>query len=61
MRVARDISVAISHALGVAPPGTPPDKNFATIDWRFRRNWSVETTFGDAGTSIFDLIWEYRY
>ncbi|HVU00720.1 MAG TPA: translocation/assembly module TamB domain-containing protein [Polyangiaceae bacterium] len=61
IRIARDVSVAIAHALGVPAPGTNPDRNFATLDWRFRRHWSVETTFGDAGSSMLDLVWQYRY
>jgi hypothetical protein len=31
-----------------------------TIDWRFRRNWSLRTEVGTIGTGI-DLVWQYRY
>jgi translocation and assembly module TamB len=61
VRIARDITVAIAHVLGVPPPGTNPDRNLATVDWRFLRNWSLQTTFGDAGSSLLDLVWQYRY
>ena len=61
VRVARDVTVAISHVLGVPAPGTNPDLNYATIDWRFLRNWSIDTTVGDLGSSLLDLIWQYRY
>jgi translocation and assembly module TamB len=61
VRVARDVSVAVSHVIGVPPPGSNPDRNFATIDWRFLRNWSLDTTIGDLGSSILDLVWQYRY
>jgi hypothetical protein len=42
-------------------PGTNPDTSYATIDWRFVRNWSFETTFGDYESTFADLVWEYRY
>jgi translocation and assembly module TamB len=61
VRLARDISIAVSHVLGVPPPGTNPDRNFATFDWRFRRSWSLQTTIGDQGSTVLDLIWQYRY
>jgi translocation and assembly module TamB len=31
-----------------------------TIDWRFRRNWSLRTEIGTLGTGM-DLLWQYRY
>jgi hypothetical protein len=31
-----------------------------TIDWRFRRNWSLRTEIGTIGTGL-DLLWQYRY
>jgi translocation and assembly module TamB len=61
LRVARDISLEIAFVLGTPPPGTNQDRTFATVDWRFMRNWSLATTFGDQGSSIADVIWRYRY
>ena len=61
LQIARDISIQIAFVLGTPPPGTNPDTTFATIDWRFYRNWSLETTFGDQGSSVADVIWQYRY
>ncbi len=31
-----------------------------TLDWRFRRNWSLRTEVGTIGTGV-DLLWNYRY
>ncbi len=61
LQIARDISLQVAWVLGVPPPGTNPDTTLVTLNWRFLRNWSLETTVGDAGTSILDLIWQHRY
>jgi translocation and assembly module TamB len=61
VRIARDITIALAHVLGVPPPGTNPDRNFVTFDWRFLRNWSLQTTVGDQGSTVLDLVWQYRY
>ena len=42
-------------------PGANPDTTFATLSWRFLRQWSAQTTVGDAGTSILDFVWKHRY
>jgi hypothetical protein len=31
-----------------------------TVDWRFRRNWSLRTELGNIGAGL-DLVWQYRY
>jgi hypothetical protein len=31
-----------------------------TVDWRFRRNWSLRTEVGNIGAGL-DLVWQYRY
>jgi translocation and assembly module TamB len=61
VQIARSVSLELAFVLGTPPPGTNPDKTFATIDWRFWRQWSLETTFGDQGSSYADLVWQYRY
>jgi translocation and assembly module TamB len=61
IQIARDLSVQVAWVLGVPPPGSNPDTTLFTLDWRFLRSWSLETTVGDAGTSILDLIWQHRY
>jgi translocation and assembly module TamB len=60
-QLAKNISLQIGYVLGVPPPGENPDKTLLTLDWRFFKNLSVETTVGDRGSSILDLIWRKRY
>jgi translocation and assembly module TamB len=59
-QISPKISLGFAHVLGT-PPITEPDKNQAKVDYRFHRNWSMETTFGDHGTSLVDAIWQKRY
>jgi translocation and assembly module TamB len=54
------VSVSFAHVIGT-PPIAEPDKNFANLEYRFHRNWSLETTFGDRGTLVLDAIWQKRY
>jgi translocation and assembly module TamB len=61
LQIARNISLQVAWVLGVPPPGSNPDTTLFTLDWRFLQHWSVETTVGDAGTSILDLVWQHRY
>jgi translocation and assembly module TamB len=61
VQIARDLSVQVAWVLGVPPPGSNPDSTLFTLDWRFLRSWSLDTTVGDAGTTILDLIWQHRY
>jgi translocation and assembly module TamB len=61
VQIARDISLQIAQVMGAPPPGANPDTTLFTLNWRFIRAWSAETTIGNAGTSILDLIWQYRY
>jgi translocation and assembly module TamB len=61
IQIARDISLQVAWVLGAIAPGSNPDTTLFTLDWRFLRNLSLETTVGDAGTSILDLVWQRRY
>ncbi len=61
VQIAKDISLQLAYVIGQPPPGDNPDTVYATIDWRFVRNWSLETTFGDEGSTFADLVWQYRY
>jgi translocation and assembly module TamB len=55
------VTAEVSYRTRAPSPGEKPDTVFVTLDWRFRRNWSVVTTFGNQGSSVLDLIWRYRY
>ena len=61
VEIAKDISVQLAVVLGQPPPGANPDRTLVTLDWRFLSRWSLATTVGDAGTTIFDLLWQRRY
>lgn len=60
VQVSPTVSVQVAHVLGT-PPITDPDLNLVTIDWRFRRNWALETTVGDKGKAMMDAVWQKRY
>ena len=59
-QIARRLSLAFEHILGT-PPLSEPDTNLAIVDWRFRKNWSLETTHGDRGKIQADAVWTRRY
>jgi translocation and assembly module TamB len=59
VQIARTISLQIAFVLGTPYPNR--DKTYATIGWRFAQRWSLETTFGDAGSSFADVVWQLRY
>jgi translocation and assembly module TamB len=61
IQIARDISIQIAVVLGTPLPGVNPDHTLLTFDWRFLSNWSLASTLGDAGTAIFDLLWQRTY
>jgi autotransporter translocation and assembly factor TamB len=41
-------------------PGADTVDVSGTVDWRFRRNWSLRTEVGTIGGGL-DLLWQYRY
>jgi translocation and assembly module TamB len=61
VQIARSLSVMIAVVLGQPPPGVNPDHTLFTLDWRFLSLWSLASTVGDAGTTIFDVLWQRRY
>jgi translocation and assembly module TamB len=61
VQVTKELSAAIAYNLGIPPPGQNPDRTEVILDYRFTRGWSLLTTLGDSGSSIVDLLWQYRY
>ena len=61
VQIAKDLSLELAVVLGQPPPGVNPDKTLLTLDWRFASRWSLASTIGDAGSTIFDLLWRKRY
>ena len=47
-------------SLNTSDPTQERDAFSGTLDWRFRRNWSLRTEVGTIGTGL-DLVWQYRY
>jgi translocation and assembly module TamB len=60
IQISPRVSISFAHVIGT-PPITEPDRNLATIEYRFYKNWSVETTAGDRGRAMVDAIWQRRY
>jgi translocation and assembly module TamB len=60
VQLSRKVTAEVSYRTR-SLPGEKPDRVLLTLDWRFLRNWSIATTVGDAGSSVLDLIWQYRY
>ena len=61
VQIARDLSLQLALVLGVPPPGNNPDTTLLTVAYSFLSHWRAETTVGNAGTTILDLVWERRY
>jgi translocation and assembly module TamB len=55
------LSAEVAYNMGVPPPGSAPDKTEVTLDFRFYKGWSVDTTVGDEGSTALDLVWRHRY
>jgi len=61
LQLTRDVSATFSYNLGLPAPGQNPDLAQLIVDYRFVHNWSVLATLGDVGSTILDLLWQYRY
>jgi translocation-and-assembly-module (TAM) inner membrane subunit TamB-like protein len=61
IQIARALSIQLAIVLGQPLPGVNPDTVLLSLDWRFVKKWTLSSTLGDAGTTIFDLLWQKRY
>ena len=61
VQIARDLSVQLAVVLGQPLPGVNPDTVLLSLDWRIVKKWTLSSTLGDAGTTIFNLLWQKRY
>jgi autotransporter translocation and assembly factor TamB len=59
VRVRPDVTLQVGY--NIAPPAVQRDRWLLTVDWRIAQRWSVQATEGDRGTTILDLLWQYRY
>ncbi len=60
-QISKSIAVGVAYVMGIPPPDQP-DNIFAKTDWRFRRNWSLQTLLGTQyGTTVVDAVWQKRY
>lgn len=60
VQLSKNVTAEVAYALGTAVLGQN-DRVLVTVGWHFRQRWSLSTTVGDRGTSLLDLIWQYRY
>ena len=61
VRLSSDVLAHVTVQTGMPAPGEPPDRYLLTVDWRFKPRWSLQSTVGDQGSTLFDLLWHHRY
>jgi translocation and assembly module TamB len=55
------VTAELGYSVGNPAPGQPPDRTFLTLETRVRRRWSVATTVGDRGSTLWEVLWRYLY
>ncbi|NUP05228.1 MAG: hypothetical protein HOW73_04110 [Polyangiaceae bacterium] len=55
------IAARLGYRIGGGAPGSDPDRAEVTLDWRFFKNWRLETTVGDHGSTSVELVWRLHY
>jgi translocation and assembly module TamB len=61
LRVSNDVVARVTLQTGMPAPGELPDRTLLTLDWRFHPRWSLESTVGDEGSTLVDVLWRHRY
>lgn len=61
MAISSKVNATVSYRLGLPLPGQNPDRSMLRLDYRFLPRWSLQTSVGDQGTSIVDVVWKLRY
>ncbi len=61
VQVARNVTAETTVNTGALAPGQTQDVYMVTLDWRFLKEWSMRTTVGNKGSSVFDVVWQHRY
>lgn len=61
IRLSDSVTAQVAYSTGLPTPGQNPDRVLVTLGWHFRERWSLSTTVGDKGSSVVDVIWQYRY
>lgn len=61
IRLSDSVTAEVAYSTGLPAPGQNPDRVLVTLGWHFRESWSLSTTVGDKGSSVVDVIWQYRY
>ncbi len=56
-----NLYVSYVHQFGQPTPNTVSNANEAHVEYRFKRDYEIDTSFGDAGAGGVDLYWIHRY
>lgn len=61
VRLRRNLVLEVGYNVGRLRPNRPPDRAILSLEWQFLPRWSAVATGGDAGSTLLDLLWQYRY
>jgi translocation and assembly module TamB len=61
IQLSRSLSARLRYTLGVPAPGQRPDRTELILSLRFFRNWSLDATIGDQGSTSLDATWRLQY
>lgn len=59
VRVKNNLVLGVEVVTGTVPPSE--ERSFFKVDWRFLRHLSLVAKKGTRYSTIFDLLWQYRY